>query len=33
MKKLVANQPASAFAVFDSMFERDRSADALNSIK
>ena len=33
LEKLVANLPASAFAVFDSMFDSDQSADALNLIK
>ena len=32
-EKLVANLPASAFAIFDSMFDNDQSADALNLIK
>ena len=33
LEKLVANLPASAFAIFDSMFDSDQSADALNLIK
>ena len=33
LEKLVANLPASAFAIFDSMFDSDQSVDALNLIK
>ena len=33
LEKLVANLPASAFAIFDSMFDSDQSVDALSSIK
>ena len=32
IKKLVANLPASAFAIFDSKFDSDQSVDALSSI-
>ena len=33
LEKLVANLTASAFAIFDSMFDSDQSVDALSSIK
>ena len=33
LEKLVANLPASAFAIFDSMFDSDQSVDALNLTK
>ena len=32
-EKLVANLPASAFAIFDSIFDSDHSADAINLIE
>ena len=33
LEKLVANLRASIFAIFDSIFDSDQSADALNSFK
>ena len=33
LEKLVANLPASAFTLFDSMFDSDQSVDSLNLIK